>query len=109
MASTNSTLSSGDHKSKAEAIMSIRKAAELGDVTCQTGLALIYWVGDGVEKDLKEAVKWLVKAAKQGDVTSQTSLDKMHLDGDGLEKNSKESFFNWIRKADRTFRRSWLC
>ena len=46
-----------------KAVERYRKAAEQGDASAQSSLALMYVYGHGVAKDGAEAVKWYRKAA----------------------------------------------
>lgn len=53
-------------KNYEEAIQWFRQGAELGDGFCQTTLAGMYDIGQGVTEDDVEALKWYRRAARQG-------------------------------------------
>ena len=44
----------------------LRAKAEQGDAPAQTRLGLIYYIGEGVERDYAETVKWWRAAAAKG-------------------------------------------
>ncbi|MGB9203860.1 MAG: tetratricopeptide repeat protein, partial [Terriglobales bacterium] len=64
-----------------------RKAAELGNEKAQNSLAVLYWVGDGVEKDKTEAVRWYRKAARQGNTNAMFNLGAAYYNGEGVSTN----------------------
>ena len=61
-------------------------------------LALVYYVGDGTEKDLKQFFYWVKKAAEAGVPEAMRDLAYAYHEGEGTEKNLKR-FFDWMKKA----------
>jgi len=61
-----------------------RKAAEQGNEKAQNNLGLLYWFGNGVEKDKTEAVRWYRKAARQGNANAMFNLGAAYYNGDGV-------------------------
>ena len=64
-----------------------RLAAEQGDASAQTQLALIYESGVGVPQDYLEAVKWYRLATEQGSPWAQQHHGHMYGDGRGMAQN----------------------
>ena len=54
-----------------------KQLAELGNADAQYKLGVMYYHGDGVEKDLNESIKWFKKAAEQGDVVAKHWLNTL--------------------------------
>jgi hypothetical protein len=75
-----------------------RRAADAGDSTGMTRLAMCLAAGDGVERDDKEAVMWARKAAELDNPRGMVVLARMYLDGRGVEKDVKEARA-WLKKA----------
>lgn len=68
----------------ADAILRLRKAAELGDAMAQASLGLRYAKGEGVPKDSATAVEWFRKAAAQGNADATNNLGVMYENGFGV-------------------------
>ena len=73
----------GDRKNPNKAEYWFRRAAENGHLEAQTTLGLMYFNGDGIDKDLVLASKWLLKGTgneESGDIAvepvQETKLDK---------------------------------
>lgn len=75
----------------------LRKAGE-GDVDAQYNLGIIYYHGEGVEKDFEQALSWFQKAAEQGDVDAQYNLGFMYGRGEGVKKDHGQSV-QWFTRA----------
>ena len=60
-------------------------AAEEGLDLAQYNLAILYFTGQGVEKDAAEAFRWTELAALQGHVAAQFNLGSLYYAGDGVE------------------------
>lgn len=60
-------------------------AAEAGLDLAQYNLGILYFTGQGVEKDLSEAFRWTEAAAQQGHVAAQFNLGSLYYAGDGTE------------------------
>ena len=71
------------------AIENWKKASELGDPYAQSDLGVMYWRGEGTEKDLILAYKWLM--------TSFNQLGKENINLDNLKK---EMTLNEIDEAN---------
>ncbi len=57
------------------AVTSFHKAAEQGDINAQYALGMLYYNGDGVEKEMLKSSYWLKKAANQGDFMAEQLPD----------------------------------
>ena len=62
-------------------------AAEEGLDLAQYNLAILYFTGQGVEKDAAEAFRWTELAALQGHVAAQFNLGSLYYAGDGVKAN----------------------
>jgi len=69
-----------------------------GNVEAQLKLFVMYYNGDGVEKNIEQAIYWLTKAANQGDVTAQNELGNFYLNGNGVQKDAAQAL-TWYQKA----------
>jgi uncharacterized protein len=72
--------------------------AEHGDVDAQYNLGIMYYHGEGVEKDLDQAILWFQMAAEQDDADAQYNLGLMYGKGEGTKKDPKKSI-EWFKKA----------
>ena len=59
-------------------------AAEEGLDLAQYNLGILYFTGQGVDKDLAEAFRWTEAAALQGHVAAQFNLGSLYYAGDGV-------------------------
>ncbi|MBF0308919.1 MAG: CHAT domain-containing protein [Magnetococcales bacterium] len=75
----------------AKAIKWYRLAADQGSAEAQAKLGVIYFMGQGVEKDYKEALSWFGKAAQQGHAGARYHLGLMHAEGFGVPRNPEEA------------------
>lgn len=75
-----------------------KDAAEQGNAEAQNSLGLMYYNGEGVEKNYTEAVKWFRKAAELGNPKAQNSLAKCYEHGLGVKINHQE-VIKWYNKA----------
>jgi TPR repeat protein len=62
--------------------------AEQGDARSQRQLGIMYYLGQGTEKDYTVAHDWLIKAADQGDDIAQMSLGVMNRKGHGVPQDN---------------------
>ena len=69
--------------------------AEAGGAEAQHNLGVMYYRGEGAEKDFKEAVKWSLKAADQGHAKAQNNLGVMYANGQGVEQNYVTAYAWW--------------
>ena len=67
-------------------------AAEEGLDLAQYNLAILYFTGQGVEKDAAEAFRWTELAALQGHVAAQFNLGSLYYAGDGVEAAPDKAF-----------------
>ncbi len=72
--------------------------AKQGDVDAQYNLGIMYYHGEGIEKNLEEALFWFLKAAEQDDPDAQYNLGFMYGKGEGVEKSHEQSM-QWFVKA----------
>jgi TPR repeat protein len=52
--------------------------AERGDAPAQVGLAMMYFLGQGVQRNMATALKWWHKAADQGLASAQYELGQFY-------------------------------
>lgn len=45
----------------------VYELAQAGNVNAQYNLGLMYYRGDGIDKNVEKSIEWFKKAAKQGD------------------------------------------
>lgn len=81
-----------------ESVKWMRKAANAGDASAQTGLGLAYSSGGGVPQSHAEAVRWYRKAAEQGYSIAEHYLGMAYLEGRGVAQRPGEAF-KWFRSA----------
>ena len=58
-----------------------------GDAPSQRKLGVMYYLGQGMEKDYEMAYTWLAKAANQGEDVAQVCLGVMNVGGQGVPQN----------------------
>ncbi|MFK7864921.1 MAG: tetratricopeptide repeat protein [Pseudohongiellaceae bacterium] len=73
-------------------------AAEEGLDLAQYNLAILYFMGQGVDKDLAEAFKWTEAAAKQGHLAAQYNLGSLYFGGDGVARDVDQAVV-WYSSA----------
>lgn len=76
-----------------------RKDAELGVISAQVNLALMYLDGLGLRQDFAQAAAWFLKAAQQGNAEAQYNLGLLYQDGKGVERSAVEAD-KWFIVAD---------
>jgi TPR repeat protein len=64
-------------KGDANAVNTIKSAANQGDVTAQYIIGKLYERGEGVKPDHNEAMKWYSLAAVQGNANAKQALDRL--------------------------------
>ncbi len=75
--------------------------AKKGDANAQTGVAICYSIGMGVDKDDELAVFWWRKAAEQGEATAQSLLGLKYQEGRGVAKDYEKAAFWWRKAAEQ--------
>lgn len=81
-----------------DAIVWLKKAAELGYPSAEMELGSRYGDGDGVSLDRDVEISWYRKAAEQGEPIAQVSLAAFLFAGEGIEKDPKLGM-QWLTKA----------
>ncbi len=71
----------------AAAARAFEPLALAGDPDAQYGLAVLYEMGRGVERDLQVAVMWYRRAAAQGMAEAQFNLGAMYANGEGVPQD----------------------
>lgn len=61
-------------------------------------MALLYYDGDGVQKNLDQAFQWMKKAAEQKLPPAQYQLALMYLKGEGVDSDASQALY-WLRQA----------
>lgn len=75
-------------------------AADEGLDLAQYNLAILYFMGQGVEKDFDLAFKWTEAAAQQGHLAAQYNLGSLYYSGDGTDVDLDEAI-DWYSEAAR--------
>ncbi len=70
------------------------RAAKLGHTESQANLGIMYYYGDGVDKNINESIKWYTVSANDGFENSQYALGIIH-----LQKERPEYAIEWLEKA----------
>ena len=70
-----------------------RITADDEDPISQCNIALLYFFGNGVEKNLKMAFDYCKKSAEQGHSYAQYDLGRYYEHGRGVTKNLNDSFY----------------
>jgi uncharacterized protein len=73
-------------------------AAEEGLDLAQYNLAILYFMGQGVEKDVASAFKWTKAAAEQGHTAAQYNLGSLYFSGDGTDEDVDQAV-HWYSEA----------
>jgi hypothetical protein len=73
-------------------------AAEDGLMMAQYNLAILYFTGQGVDKDMAQAFRWTEAAAQQGHSDAQYNLASLYLSGDGVARDAEQAVV-WFGKA----------
>ncbi|CAH9019260.1 tetratricopeptide repeat protein [Candidatus Nitrosacidococcus sp. I8] len=76
----------------------LKKLAEQGNISAQSGLGIMYADGKGVARNYEQAAYWYQKAADQGDTLAQYNLGTMYFDGRGVVQDYKQAVY-WYQKA----------
>lgn len=77
------------------------EAAEGGNITAMTELAMLYLSGDEdeqIEPDPEKAVYWFRKAAEAGDANSMFNIGLHYAKGHGVERDFAQAV-EWMKKA----------
>ncbi len=83
-------------------------SADSPDPTDQCQLGIMYYNGEGIEKNYAEAVRYYRLAADQGNANGQNGLGNCYYNGEGVEKNYAEAArqFSRVRVGSRFFSRA---
>jgi uncharacterized protein len=73
------------------ALREFRLLADQGHAVAQYDLGLMYFNGQGVQRDFTEAVKWFRLAADKGHAGAKSNLGAMYLSGQGVPQNVAEA------------------
>lgn len=80
------------------ALREFTAAAENGLDLAQYNLAILYFTGQGVDKDLAKAFHWTEAAAQQGHINAQYNLGSLYLSGQGVATDV-EAGIAWFARA----------
>lgn len=88
------------HESKdyVRALSRFEKAAQMGHITAQFNVGLMYFNGVGTDVNKTEALKWYMKAAEQGHTKAQCRCGMMYANGYGTAKDDAAALM-WYQKA----------
>ena len=76
----------------------VPKGGGRGLINAQLKLGMIYYFGEGVNKNYKEGIKWLYNAAIQNDSNSQLLLGLIYIMGEGVVEDYIEAY-KWLLLA----------
>ena len=88
-------LNAGDYPAAFE---TLTRLAREGNAVAQFYLGVMYYGGDGVQKDAAQAAAWFRKAAAQGYASAQYNLGVMYEHGQGVPQDYVQAVV-WYRKA----------
>lgn len=88
----------GDYQT---AVREFTIAADAGLDLAQYNLAILYYLGQGVEKDMGKAFELTQAAARQGHLGAQANLASLYLDGSGTEPDIGRGI-EWFSAAGRS-------
>ncbi|WP_426174736.1 tetratricopeptide repeat protein [Massilia sp. TWR1-2-2] len=80
------------------ALKEVTPLAKAGHPDAQHLLGLMYYMGQGVERDYKQAMQWHRKAAMQGKADAQYVVGAMYYTGNSVPLDHKLAV-SWFRKA----------
>ena len=83
--------------SKKEAAKCFIQAAEQGHLKSQNNIAVMYKLGEGVQKSFDKALEWFTKAAESGDYVAQYNLGNLYQEVGAIR--SECSAIKWYKKA----------
>jgi hypothetical protein len=87
--------SMGDYAKAAQLYLPLAKQ---GQVKAQLSLGVMYYLGQGVEKNDQDATKWFELAAGQGQALAEDILGETYDKGRGVPKDYSKAV-NWYRLA----------
>ena len=76
----------------------LKKLAEQGNTQAQYMLAMMYYLGEGIEKDHGIAFEWLKKSAEQEYAPAQYNVAAMYYKGIGVAQDYEKAF-DWYKKS----------
>lgn len=86
-------------KSREEAIVWLRKAAENGNSDAQYKFGYAEKIGEGVEKDAVDGLKWLQKSAQKGNPKAEYEIGTMYKYDRRTIKEDDAEAMRWFLKA----------
>lgn len=76
----------------------LKKTAAQGNITSQSLLGVMYYLGHNVEKDHQKSFEYFKAAAEKNEPNAPAFLGEMYYLGQGVEQNHEEAL-NWFKKA----------
>ncbi len=73
-------------------------AADLGDMSAQFNLGVMYYKGQTILHDYAKALAWYERSAKQGYAKAQSNLGVMYIRGQGVRKDLPKAYI-WFQLA----------
>jgi uncharacterized protein len=83
-----------------EALIWLRKAAEMGERDAMFGIGVYYERGLGVQRNYGEALNWYRRAAALGQTIAMNNIAVLYQNGNGVEQNPLEAM-KWLAEAAR--------
>lgn len=80
------------------AMLHFRRAADLGNAMAAHWIGLLYFRGQGVNRDYAQSMEWERKAADKGLAVAQYDMGNFYYSAWGVPQNFPEAFM-WYRKA----------
>lgn len=84
-----------------EAFQCIEFMATEGDPQSQFNLAVLYHLGQGVEKDTSKTILWLTRAAENGHPNAQFGVGAAYEAGFGVDKDLSTAVMWYIKAANQ--------
>lgn len=89
-------------KDYSTALTLFHKAAEMGHAKAQSNLGILYFSGEGVQKDVNEGILWLKKSAEQGLVKEQVLLGTIYYEGKAISQDYDKALHYFRLASDKS-------
>lgn len=87
-----------EYKENGLSVTQIRQTAEDGQPAYQNDLGVLYFYGQGVQKDIIEANRWYTIAAENGSRMAQFNIGLSYYKGEGVPQYYEKAIY-WFKKA----------
>ena len=81
-----------------QAFQWVERSAGQGYAPSQFNLSVMYFNGEGIERDPNQAFQWMERSAEQGHVPAQYKLAVKYSNGEGIVRDINQSF-RWMERS----------